>query len=278
MENLAWQIIHRISTVHTAGRQFVVGTLWKVRTPILVDALGQLYFFEFKNTVEFRAAALPFYPPEYHPYLRLAHLDPNHMERPFITKEFDIFQLGQLLWILVESWTSGQSAKKLKGTFYTSFRDRQSRIHSHATAFPRLSENVPEYLRHMVGECCAGSPSARPRAVELLSRFPCAHFNMIPGMQEDSAPQAMDISAFQKSRVRSVFCDYCGAVITSIAYYCSLCVGGDYDVCQQCFDDGKHCNDRSHFLIEIPVSITCSDVTRFHSSADSSGKRRITNL
>jgi len=278
IENLAWQLIHRISSVHTAGRHFVVGTLWKLRPPILIDTLGQLHLYRFEKTLDFRGTALPFYPPEFHNYAKLAHLDSGHTKRPPITKEFDIYQLGQLLWILVESWATGRSAQSLKETFYTSFQLCRGGIYSHRVAFPHISENIPEYFRLMVEECCAESPYARPRAVELLSRFPSACFDMIPGAQGGSSPQAMNVNALQKCRVSSVCCSLCGAQITSITYNCSICTNGEFDICQQCFDEKEHCKDRSHLLRETPVCIIFSDVTRYHSSVDSLGGRHITEL
>lgn len=281
IENLAWQLIHRISSVHTAGRHFVVGTLWMLRPPILVDALGQLHLYRFNNTLDFRALALPFYPPEFRTYAKVSHLDSERTKRPPITKEFDIYQLGQLLWVLVESWATDRSAQSLKETLYRNLRLCQVGIYSHYATLPRLSEKIPEYFRLIVEECSAESPYARPRAVELLSRFPSARFDLIAGIQgvqSGSSPPSMDVNAFQKCRVRSVSCDICGAQITSITYNCAICDCGDFDLCQECFDKKIHCYDPSHLLRESPVCVLFSDITRYHSSVDSLGARHITEL
>ena len=110
------QLVQRMITVHTRG--YVVGTLWCQRPPILVDAFEQLHLWLFTNRIHIRPTASPFYPPEFRHYAKLCGtaLDPD--ENPVVTPEFDIFQLGLLLWILAESWSSGQSALSVKEQFY----------------------------------------------------------------------------------------------------------------------------------------------------------------
>jgi hypothetical protein len=222
--------------------------------------------------------ALPFYPPEFHKYTKLAHANPKHTKSPSITKEFDLYQLGQILWILAESWATGESAQKLKESFHKNSETFQGESFSRRSAFPRLSQNIPDYFRLMVEESCAESPYARPRAVDLLSRFPSTCFDIISVKQKNQSSQVIDVKTLLKCRVRSVLCSICHAHITSITYRCIICVGGDFDLCQHCFDKRRHCNDHSHLLGEILVDIIPSDVTRYHSSVDSLGARHITEL
>lgn len=275
VENLVWQLIRCISSVHTAGRDFVIGTLWKTR--ILVDGLGQLYLYRFQR--ESMEGTLPFPPVKFHEYTSSAHLDPTLTRKLPITKDLDIFQLGQLLWILGQSWATGRGVLNVTQAFHSEvfYKTMQLGVYSLPAAFPRLPENIPEYFRIIVAQCCSGNPYARPTAVELLSRFPSACPDSIPS-HCGSLPQVPDVNALQKCRIRCISCNICDAKIFSTIYHCCICAGGDFDICQQCFDQGRHCFDPSHLLRETSEFGTFSGIKRHHSSVDSQGIRYITEL
>lgn len=277
-ENLAWQLVHRVNSVHTSGRHFVVGTLGKLRPPILVDAHGQVHIHYFLKDADYRNAAHPLYPPEFRVYAKSARTCSSHMKRDSITKAFDIYQLGLLLWTLADSWSTGNSTKITKEVLFTNFEARPSVMNSQPAVLPRLSKSIPEYFRLMIDECCSESPCSRPRAEELLSRFPPMQSDTIPEFQGSVSLQPADVNTILESRLRSSFCDICNKQTTSITYNCLICYNGDFDLCQQCFDAGNHCNESSHLLRETPVSLKSLDIKRYHSSVDSGGDRHITEL
>ncbi|KAF2211718.1 hypothetical protein CERZMDRAFT_98151 [Cercospora zeae-maydis SCOH1-5] len=48
----------------------------------------------------------------------------------------------------------------------------------------------------------------------------------------------------------SVCCNICGVATSDIHYHCSICDGGDYDLCQTCVDTGSLCPGEGHWLIK----------------------------
>ncbi|KAK5674619.1 hypothetical protein LTS10_012620 [Elasticomyces elasticus] len=48
----------------------------------------------------------------------------------------------------------------------------------------------------------------------------------------------------------SVFCDECDKVMSDAHFHCSVCNGGDYDLCEDCVGSGKVCPGDGHWLIK----------------------------
>ena len=48
----------------------------------------------------------------------------------------------------------------------------------------------------------------------------------------------------------AVCCNRCDEIILGAHFHCSTCDDGDYDLCQQCVDQGKVCNNSEHWLIK----------------------------
>ncbi|KAF4555850.1 Ig-like domain-containing protein [Elsinoe fawcettii] len=48
----------------------------------------------------------------------------------------------------------------------------------------------------------------------------------------------------------SVYCNNCDAVMHNEHFHCSICDGGDYDLCQGCVDKGKLCPGQGHWLVK----------------------------
>lgn len=51
-----------------------------------------------------------------------------------------------------------------------------------------------------------------------------------------------------------IFCNLCEKNITGTHYHCGSCDNGDYDVCEECKDAGKHCKEPAHWLIKRQLS------------------------
>jgi next to BRCA1 gene 1 protein len=51
-----------------------------------------------------------------------------------------------------------------------------------------------------------------------------------------------------------IFCNLCEKNITGTHYHCSSCENGDYDVCEECKEAGKHCKEPAHWLIKRQLS------------------------
>ncbi|KAF2482709.1 hypothetical protein BDY17DRAFT_346752 [Neohortaea acidophila] len=48
----------------------------------------------------------------------------------------------------------------------------------------------------------------------------------------------------------SVYCNECDAAMADAHYHCSICDGGDYDLCERCVSLGKLCPGDGHWLIK----------------------------
>lgn len=60
----------------------------------------------------------------------------------------------------------------------------------------------------------------------------------------------------------TVYCNWCDKAMAGEHYHCSICDGGDYDLCNACVDAGVHCPGEDHWLIKrivkngIPLNST----------------------
>ncbi|KAF2155829.1 hypothetical protein K461DRAFT_251869 [Myriangium duriaei CBS 260.36] len=48
----------------------------------------------------------------------------------------------------------------------------------------------------------------------------------------------------------TVYCNECDATLKNEHFHCSICDGGDYDLCQRCVDGGKLCPGQGHWLVK----------------------------
>ncbi|EMC92468.1 hypothetical protein BAUCODRAFT_38535 [Baudoinia panamericana UAMH 10762] len=48
----------------------------------------------------------------------------------------------------------------------------------------------------------------------------------------------------------SVYCNECDKPMANAHFHCSICDGGDYDLCEECVDGGKLCPGEGHWLIK----------------------------
>ncbi|QIW95220.1 hypothetical protein AMS68_000738 [Peltaster fructicola] len=57
-------------------------------------------------------------------------------------------------------------------------------------------------------------------------------------------------TATASSTAWSVYCNICDAAMADVHYHCSICDGGDYDLCEKCVSDGNTCPGEDHWLIK----------------------------
>lgn len=51
-------------------------------------------------------------------------------------------------------------------------------------------------------------------------------------------------------RAWSVYCNECEKAMDDVHFHCSICDGGDYDLCVECVGQSKHCPGEGHWLIK----------------------------
>lgn len=67
------------------------------------------------------------------------------------------------------------------------------------------------------------------------------------GLTHDLALRTKNSS---QAAIWSVYCNACDAVMNNVHFHCSICDGGDYDLCQDCVETGKVCPGEGHWLIK----------------------------
>lgn len=64
------------------------------------------------------------------------------------------------------------------------------------------------------------------------------------GRRMKEAPVQIPNSAWQ------IFCNECDKPLADAHFHCSICDGGDYDLCETCVEAGKTCEGEGHWLIK----------------------------
>jgi hypothetical protein len=281
IEDWSRQLLHRLLVVHSVGG--VVGSLRYTRPPILVDANNQLHLWHFDTRVIASRMASPFYPPEFRYLSQKWHDNGNcasQTEECLVTPAYDVYQCGQLLWMLAAGWASAddwalkdKNAPQLKEDFYRSPKGHQG-LWFGSDPLPRLPSQVPSWFQSVVDACCA-DVHARPSCKDILKLFPTEVMDTSPGQLRDHGVQPQDTKTMRIGRLRFSSCDHCRQQITDIEYTCNICQAGDIDICPACFLAGKHCDNSEHLLIEVNFEERLAGVTRYHSSVNAAGKKKM---
>ena len=242
-QNIPWslrkfwakQLIRTVSRIHR--RKIVIGRL---QCSIREDA--SIVFFNFWNSVRnFESEKGGIVPPEFR--------DPDGLNvandsRPF-TFSSDIFQLGFILWQLVELAPpySGPrfciAAECPQTPRYTC-----TSRHRNPVQLPFTQETDP-LLQEIVKRCRSAEPEERPTAQELAE--------MVADVEDDERlPSAIQDfpAAFAGVGLHFwVHCDECGNACSEEHYRCYRCSNGtSFDFCLPCVRRGMRCWDPQHRL------------------------------
>ena len=55
------------------------------------------------------------------------------------------------------------------------------------------------------------------------------------------------------NQVYAVYCNICNVNVDSVHYHCGVCDRGDFDLCERCVEEGKHCNNAEHWMIKRTI-------------------------
>jgi hypothetical protein len=274
IEDWSRQLLQRIHAVHAVGG--VVGTLRHQRPPVFVDAFNRVYLWSFDTRIAVSLTACPFYPPEFRYLTHWLKRAPGLIEESLVTPAYDVYQCGQLLWMLAAGWASHEkSALNFKEDFYKVPKSWIEGLWFGLDPLPRLSTEIPGWFQDIVDACCAEDPLTRPSCADLLTNFPSIDNNPDIVPQLDMSPRPLDDVSTRICQMLTSGCERCGRLIIVTAYKCTLCAGGDFDVCSTCFEEGRHCYDKEHLLVELDTSGKMPSATRYHSSPDNNRKRNV---
>jgi hypothetical protein len=277
IENWSRQLLERIRAVHAVGS--VVGTLWLLRPPVFVDQMDQVFLWHFHTHFVISSVSSPFYPPEFR---HLARSDRKRTVAPKesrITPGCDVYQCGQLLWMLASGWAScDRSPLAIKEEFYKTPASCKEGFWFGPNPLPALPGAVPRWFQCVVDACLEPNVLARLSCEDLLKHFPPPEIDANTGTQLGMNTGHQNEASMRSCRLGSLYCDYCLRTITDYFYCCVLCHGGDFDICSECFEAGKHCHDLGHLLTKMDIEGGPPVTTSYYSSTIKDGKRKMYKL
>ena len=279
-EKWAKQIVRGVVSFHS--RNLTIGCLGRTHgAAIAIDGNDDAVIHRFSPLTSWnaydKAGKLP---PEHRPH----SCQPGQTK---LTPQFDIFQLGLLLWHLYrnEEHELGGAFCQIAGCDRASSGDCNE-PHADPVALPTASDDVPDYLAAIISQCRAEDPRDRPAAWELLPLFPNTERSKdvaSPAADEDR-PIGMKgpfrrLEDVRRIYHRSMFCDICGGTCLSIYYKCDNCRQGDFTVCEGCFNLGRHCSASQHLLARYDADDRTNEASgvgiQYFTDVGAEGERQI---
>ena len=158
----------------------------------------------------------------------------------------DVFQLGLILWLLVEHKPKGRGHFWARSvcTHYPRYTCEAN--HSNPVELPEICSKRPPYLREIIRLCRSQDPKVRPSARNLAK--------VIEGTQDPDTRTA-DIDKLLRDYTTtsdscSTYCNECGALTTENSFNCKICKEGDLDICPGCCAQKIRCYSSEHLLTE----------------------------
>ena len=276
-EKWATELVYGVYRMHSQG--FVVGKFKGTADPF-IDETDSILFWTFRKRFMTGYTGGAYYPPEFcHVRAMLRHLEDR--DRPQVTSKADIFWLGSILWRLAENKPYKRTSPLCDRMQCTGNDCDLS--HTVPIALPRLPEHVPPYFREIVDACRRADPRERPAARELVKMFLCSKVECTEKQQrqsEDNEETGRSSSQVWKknicsrtegTRTPALTCNLCHSRRLALpSYHCNFCNDGDYDICQTCFDLGRHCANDQHLLAEITLIGNWPVAKRYHTCARTS--------
>ena len=236
----ARQLIQAIIEIHSQG---LTAGIFNINS-VGIRADGTAVFHRLrrseKHLRDFKGQA----PPE----LRTKHQNDRSGSavRDNLNFQTDIFQLGLVLWLLMEHVPKDMGYFCAKSACTHLPRSTCMATHANPVELPKCRDNVSAYLCDIIRDCRLPDPQSRVSTGE-LARVLCST------PQPDNTPAEIQqaLMPYISSGIdfdHTVYCDFCGDVTTEIHFHCDLCKSGDYDICPACFEIGRGCLVPEHRL------------------------------
>jgi len=277
-EHLAKQLVEAVRQLHS--KSFVIGLLWRIRPPIVVDSYDHLYLWDFDKQFAMNSPRSCCFPPE---YARFRHIAPAYeTDLPSVTAKADIFCLGMALWYLSMGYPSlrfnEESLEEMKNkTIPFEFQKEDCPI-----VLPALPDTIPKWYRDIIVECRSVNPNDRPPAWRILNeKFPQKTNFEYPQNDPSGGVRSMELrlSSIQKTFAKHIRCCHCWQGVKETLFHCNLCEDRDFDLCVSCYSQGLHCYNEGHLLAEFVERESSWIISkRYHSLVRSSGEREIIEL
>ena len=239
----AWaaQIVKLVAGLHCRDR--VLGVLDTSRFGVRAD--GRVVLTRFQTSHRHLGNAKGVMPPE----LR-QNLD-EHSNNVFNFKT-DIFQLGYILWLLV------QQKCKYRGLFCTINactnlpRHACQEPHTNPIELPHCgSKEVPQIFKDQIRACRSNDPKDRPSACNLARALEQNTKTEQGWFESHARDKVAEYASTCASTSDTLVCCYeCGTMIVGVYHHCDSCYQGDFDICQICLQSGVTCLEpqRHHLM------------------------------
>ena len=88
----------------------------------------------------------------------------------------------------------------------------------------------------------------------------------------------MEIADISNGLLKSKTCDICRSRCGKVFFHCGVCLMGDFDICNKCYESGAHCYEKEHLLEQNRKIGSWTVPWKYHSSVNKSGTREIIEL
>ena len=174
--------------------------------------------------------------------------DSGSAVRGHLNFQTDVFQLGMVLWLLMEHVPKSLGHFCAKAACTHLPRSTCMATHANPVELPKCRENGPAYLCDIIRACRLPDPSSRVSTSELADVL-CSS----PQPDDTTAEIKQALMPYISSGIdfdRTIYCDVCCAVTTELHFRCSLCFSGEYAICPACFEKEPRCLVLGHRLVK----------------------------
>jgi hypothetical protein len=235
----ARQMVETVAEIHSGGS--LVGMLYWL-AEIGIRANGTIAFTAVKPSQRHFAHRPGMMPPE----LRgVSSTDVSTLEK-MVNFRTEVFQLGLLLWMLAEHVDNIAGCFCSRSACTKSPRHMCTVDHTDPIELPSCSAGTPPYINEIIKQCRLSDPKDRKTALQLQKMFP-------PTKNGDDIISTHGIEILNRYARVDIFpryCSECGSRDMSVSYRCNRCHGGDFDLCETCFEQGIPCLDPRHPLVK----------------------------
>jgi serine/threonine protein kinase len=263
---LTWarQIVTAVRDIHAKG--FVVGILFEQQGQRM-DQHGNVVFAVFKRSII--AAG----------YMIDGDVAPEQKSssdgRFEFTSRTDLYQLGSLLWNLVDSHCMGRTLRECMKAGCFKIASPGAEPDLNQIKLPPVNKHVPTWFSRIIDICRSPQPRDRLPASALLAMFPpSTSSHTVEGMlPPEIANHRVPENYYFNSE--PPLCHICFTTYPGWKYHCNVCQNGDCDICQSCVESGSHCDDQNHVLgIRRWNGYWYENTGRYHSRAKIQGGKK----
>ena len=229
------QIIEAVLDIHSKG--LIVGAF--TLDSVGIRANGTAVLYDLKTSERHLRDRYGEMPPE----LRNASRGDGKLLPKIMNFRTDTFQLGLVLWLLAEHIAIGGSRFCTRNVCATFPRHSCVADHTNPVELPACGPDIPAYYNDIIQHSRSADPRARPSARQLAATLQNSEQ---PFDQHSSSLNKLLDNYIECTDGFSIFCDECNMMTTDAYYYCALCAGGEFALCQACFDQGFRCLSQDH--------------------------------